>query len=1781
MKPVEPQPPLDANEEISALIETLHATGRRLEELTAGEVDGVSDRDGRTFLLRHVQEQLRHNHAARQITILNALPAHIALLDSEGRIVSVNQAWQRFADANALQCAEYGIGANYLDACDSAQGDDAATAQQAAAGIRALQNGAVNHFSMEYPCHSPTRQRWFLMMASPLADGLPDGVVVMHLDITDRMRAEQELRESERRFSDLLGNVELVSMMLDREARITYCNDFLLHLTGWQREEVIGCNWFDVFMPPELDDLKGSFFSALLSNLPDTWHHENEILTRSGERRLIRWNNSVLRSGDGEVIGAAGIGEDITEQKRTQQALAKLQRQRESILESLEEGIYGMDLEGRITFQNPAAAKMLGYRSEELIGRTAHTTMHYARRDGTPFPIAQSPIHTTLADGVVRRVEDEVFWRKDGASVQVEYTTAPKRNEQGAIVGGVVAFRDVTERKQREQEILATKNQLQATLDAIPDLLFEVGLDGRYYTCHSPRVDLLAAPPEELLSKTVAEVLPVDAADIVLAALREADATGHSTGKQFELALPQGRAWFELSVSRMAVASGQEARFICLSRDITERKRAEQELRESERVSTESRADAAAVRDIAARLQAILDTVVDGVVTIDEFGKVETFNPAAERIFGYAANEVVGRNVRMLMPEPYHGEHDGYLARYRVTGEARIIGTGREVMGLRKDGGTFPLDLSISEMTLGGERHYTGVVRDITEGKAAEREVVAARIEAERANAAKNTFLANMSHEIRTPMNGVIGMIEVLQQSSLSGPQMEMANIIRDSSFALLDVINDILDFSKIEAGKLEIDNVPMSVADVVEKACGILDRMALKKKVELTLFTDPTIPAELMGDPGRLRQILINLTNNAIKFSGATPRPGRVSVRALLVESDAKGVRLEFQVADNGIGLGEKSLARIFSPFVQADISTTREYGGTGLGLAISRQLADMMSGEIRVNSKPGVGSLFSVSLPLELPSGQTDAGRQPGLLAGLSCLVFGSADGMAGDLAAYLAHDEAEVERTADLATSRQWIASRSPGRAIIVIDTRVASPPLDELRATARDHPESDIHFVVIRRGLRRGLREEGSHLVSVDGNILTRRTLLDAVAFAAGLAQAPGQEVPDVANAPLAFLSGETVRRRGSRILVAEDNEINRSVILHQLALLGYVADLADDGREALTRWRQGHHALLLTDLHMPEMDGYELTATIRRAERNGQHLPIVALTANALKSEEVRCKAAGMDDYLTKPVLLDQLQAMLEKWLPIPGSDETAGDSPALPADLHLAALDRSVLPRQIGDDPALIARFFEDYRRSAQETADEIRAAVIMGDWKTAGDGGHKLKSSSRAVGALALGEVCARLEQAGTDGDADAMLALALEFEHALAAALGAMTQEGAAPANVLLVDDDAFQLQLLARQLAILGLDRVAACASGREALNRLDAQSVGEPLIFLDLSMPGMDGVEFIRQLVERQYTGALVLVSGEGERILETAERLARAHHLKVLGHLNKPVQFERLQALLNSWHSTAPKAAGKAAKRYGAEEVRRAIGGGELVNHYQPKVDVVSGALTGVEALVRWQHPDDGLVFPDDFIGVAEESGLIDDLTRVVLAEALGQTRRWLDQGLKLRVAVNVSMHNLARMEFADHVLGEVLRSGVAAEDLILEVTESRLMTDVLAPLYILTRLRLKHVGLSIDDFGTGHSSLSQLRDIPFDELKIDRSFVHGAAQDKTRGAIFTASLVMARQLGMKTVAEGVEDRADWNFLRQQGCDLAQGYFIARPMPAAKLPAWLADWETRRAKLVQP
>lgn len=396
----------------------------------------------------------------------------------------------------------------------------------------------------------------------------------------------------------------------------------------------------------------------------------------------------------------------------------------------------------------------------------------------------------------------------------------------------------------------------------------------------------------------------------------------------------------------------------------------------------------------------------------------------------------------------------------------------------------------------------------------------------------------------------------------------------------------------------------------------------------------------------------------------------------------------------------------------------------------------------------------------------------------------------------------------------------------------------------------------------------------------------------------------------------------------------------------------------------------------------------------------------------------------------------------------------------------------------------------------------------------------------------------------------------------------------------KILVIDDEVFALKLLVHQLEGLGYARIIQCQRAHDALVSLREADEPVGLIFCDLQMPEMDGVEFVRQLVGIGYAGALVLISGEDERILQAAEKLARAHKLDVLGSLRKPVFPEDLQEVLASNLLRPAMSSGRlAARRYEAQELAHAIADGQLVNHFQPKVSVACGSVVGMEVLVRWRHPRDGLVYPDQFVPLAEQAGLIDELTRAVLTASLRQMGHWRDVGLDLHVAVNVSMDNLRALEFPDFVLRAAREARAPMQSIVLEVTESQAMSDPLTTLDILTRLRLKRIGLAIDDFGTGHSSLAQLRDLPFEELKLDRGFVHGACRDTRLQAIVEATLGMGRQMGMKIVAEGVEDRDDWNYLRTSGCDFAQGYFIAKPMPAEQIAGWIADWSERRETLL--
>jgi EAL domain-containing protein (putative c-di-GMP-specific phosphodiesterase class I)/ActR/RegA family two-component response regulator len=393
----------------------------------------------------------------------------------------------------------------------------------------------------------------------------------------------------------------------------------------------------------------------------------------------------------------------------------------------------------------------------------------------------------------------------------------------------------------------------------------------------------------------------------------------------------------------------------------------------------------------------------------------------------------------------------------------------------------------------------------------------------------------------------------------------------------------------------------------------------------------------------------------------------------------------------------------------------------------------------------------------------------------------------------------------------------------------------------------------------------------------------------------------------------------------------------------------------------------------------------------------------------------------------------------------------------------------------------------------------------------------------------------------------------------------------------SILLLDDDPLMLDLQARLLGSMGYQEVSTADSAEAAQLQLARAPQSADVVICDLNMPGVDGLQFLHNLNASPFRGSIILLSGEGVRILHAVQKLLSGGRLVILGALEKPAKRSALGALLGHWKQPAASAPVRRAPTFTAADLLSA----NWVLQYQPKVDLRTGALAGVEALVRWDHPQHGLLFPDTFIGAAEDCGAIDGLTDWVLRESMNQMARWRGEGLRVQMAVNVSMENLRSPGFAERV-GDLVRGIPASpQEVTLEITESRLMSPSPAPLENLVRLRLKRFGLSIDDFGTGHSSLAQLRDVPFTELKVDRSFVQGARHNQIIRPILAGSVGLARRLGMQSVAEGVETEDDWRLLREIGCDLAQGYFIGRPMFSSRMQEWVEDWQARRAPLVAP
>ena len=661
-----------------------------------------------------------------------------------------------------------------------------------------------------------------------------------------------------------------------------------------------------------------------------------------------------------------------------------------------------------------------------------------------------------------------------------------------------------------------------------------------------------------------------------------------------------------------------------------------------------------ALRASEQQLRDLISLLADAVLVVSmEEGAIHFANPAAERLFGVPLDQLKGHPfghplTGVTQTEVEIRQMPGARGRYAEMRAAEIQweNTPARIVTLH----------DITERRAAAEQLREH--RDHLETIVAQRtkELLDARSKAEAANVAKTMFLANMSHEIRTPMSGVLGMAELLQGTPLTPRQLEMVTTIGASGKALTRLIDDILDFSKIEAGQMELERAPVSLRAIVEDMCAALAPVAAHQSVDLSSFIAPEIPARVLGDELRLRQMLYNLVGNGIKFArGDESRRGRVCVRVEPVSFEP--LRVCCHVSDNGIGMSEETLAHLFVPFSQAEASTTRRFGGTGLGLTICKRLADLMDGEIQVASRLGQGSSFSVTIPLEAAPEPVE-GPLPDL-RGIHCIViedpryFTTTIGPGcriSDLTQYLEPAGARVRMAATVDEART-LAAACPGRVVVLRHVGSEAPVEDLICGGGQA-----VRQVLLTWGPRTVLGPEG--VTFLNAAALSREKLLQMVAAAVQTEKKEGEMHAAAPSADPEPAEGVRVPGAQGTILIAEDDAINRLVIGKQLEVLGYTAEVATNGVEALAMWRERSYALLLTDLHMPEMDGYSLTVNIRREEALSSsrptglrpRTPILALTANALRGEADRAKAMGMDDYLTKPLKLTDLKQALERYL---------------------------------------------------------------------------------------------------------------------------------------------------------------------------------------------------------------------------------------------------------------------------------------------------------------------------------------------------------------------------------------------------------------------------------------------------------------------------------------------------------------------------------------------------
>ncbi|WP_349618481.1 PAS domain S-box protein [Azotobacter salinestris] len=1197
---------------------------------------------------------------------------------------------------------------------------------------------------------------------------------------------------------------------------------------------------------------------------------------------------SLLAAG---LAGLLGINRE-----RRQMFLAE-QARLAAIVESSSDAIIGISLEGMITSWNQGARQLFGYAANEALRQRFNDLVKPVRPQ-----VEEENILARIRRGEQIRAFETRYRCRDGHSIDVSVTVSPIRTDGRLVSGASQTIRDISAQKAAEARILELNSTLEAQvaqrtaelhrlnllLNSVLQSASEVSIissdvDGVIRVFNHGAERLLGYRADEMVGQCtpmrIHDKGEVDARAAELmkefgepiegfrAFVHKAEIEGSETREWTYVRKDGTRFPVSLVVTAIRDENGRINGYLGIAVDITERKAAEQKLATS-----------------LATTQAILDTAISPIITIDAHGMVRSFNPAGERTFGYRPEEVVGQNIRMLIPGPYHDQYNTYIEHYLREESRQVIGSGLEILGQRKDGSVFPMQLYIGAMQAAGELMFVGIVIDITEQQRQQRELMAARdqllmasevaelgiwtwtladnslqwnerlfelydqplalqkgdlsyehwrsrvhpddiesaeaalralveghghynityrllhpdgeirfiqaaaqVERDKsgqalrviginrditlqheleasllrakeqalaASAAKSSFLANMSHEIRTPLNAVLGMLQLLRQTGLNSRQHEYASKAQSAANSLLGLLNEVLDYSKIEAGKLQLDLHPFALETLMRELAVVLSGNQGQKNVEVLYDLDPSLPTELIGDSLRLQQILINLAGNALKFT----QEGMVVVSIAILEHLQDSIRLRIAISDTGIGISAEQLEHIFEGFTQAEASTTRRFGGTGLGLVICQRLIRMMGGELQVWSEPGKGSRFWFDVGFAVPKTSSTEVLCPASDHPVHILVVADTP-LAGELSVRTARAlnwQAEYAGSDSLAVER-LDAARQRGEPydVVLMDWRMHGLDGPSAARMIRQQAEN-VHVPIVliitaygREVLADAQKQDAPPFGALLTKPFTPRQLADAVQHA--LRGGPPHSFEPLSQ------PARTQRLRGIRLLLVEDNELNRQVAAELLADEGAEVELAEDGVQGVARVMAADppYDLVIMDMQMPGIDGREATRRIREDDRF-KRLPILAMTANVSIADKDACLAAGMNGHVGKPINLEKL---VETVLTLTGHGtvtplrrlETAGTTEIESVDSFLG---------RFGDDIDLFRSVLSIFRPQMSKTLNMLETCIQARDVEGTAAILHTIKGSAGTLGASMLsaraGELEAQLKEADAQAAAD-----------------------------------------------------------------------------------------------------------------------------------------------------------------------------------------------------------------------------------------------------------------------------------------------------------------------------------------------------------------------------------------------------------------------------------------